>query len=73
MIQNKGKWFTVGKGKSCSQDLDWKKGESDDIVTTRGLKAGQLWLDGKLVGQAPGHKTGPSLMDNDFLGGKCRD
>ena len=50
-----------------------EKGESGYIVTTRGLKAGQLWLDGKLVGQAPGHKTGPSLMDNDFLGGKYRD
>ena len=50
-----------------------EKGESGYIVTTRGLKAGQLWLGGKLVGQAPGHKTGPSLMDNDFLGGKYRD
>ena len=66
MIKNKGKWFTQGKGKSCSQDLDWKKGETHHIVTTWGPKGHQLWLDGKLVGQAPGHKTGPSLMDDDF-------
>ena len=61
MIQNKGKWFTVGKGKSCSQDLDWKKGESDYIVTTRGLKAGQLWLDGKLVGPSSRTQNGPFI------------
>ena len=66
MIKSGGKWFTKGKGKSCSQDLDWKKGETHHIATSWGPKGQQLWLDGKLVGQAPGHKTGTTKMDKNL-------
>ena len=66
MIKSGGKWFTKGKGKSCSQDLDWKKDETHHIVTSWGPKGHQLWLDGKLVGQAPGHKTGTTKMDKNL-------
>ena len=66
MIKSGGKWFTKGKGKSCSQDLDWKKGETHHIVTSWGPKGQQLWLDGKLLGQAPGHKTGTTKMDKNL-------
>ena len=34
MIKHNGNWFANGNGKSCSQPLDWKKGETHFIVTT---------------------------------------
>ena len=66
MIKNSGQWHAEGKGKSCSQDLDWKTDETHFIVTTWGPKGMMLFLDGELAGHVDDHKTGPALMDDDF-------
>ena len=65
MIKHKGKWFENGIGKSCSKPLKWETGETHFITTTWGPKGMHLFLDGKSVGKGD-HKTGPSLMDDDF-------
>ena len=66
MIKHNGKWFANGNGKSCSQPLDWKKGETHFIVTTWGPKGMKLWIDGGLEGHVKDHKTGPAKIDDDF-------
>ena len=60
MIKHNGNWFANGNGKSCSQPLDWKKGETHFIVTTWGPKGMKLWIDGGLEGHVKDHKTGPA-------------
>ena len=66
MIKHNGNWFANGNGKSCSQPLDWKKGETHFIVTTWGPKGMKLWIDGGLEGHVKDHKTGPAKIDDDF-------
>ena len=66
MIKHNGNWLANGNGKSCSQPLDWKKGETHFIVTTWGPKGMKLWIDGGLEGHVKDHKTGPAKIDDDF-------
>ena len=66
MIKHNGNWFANGNGKSCSQPLDWKKGETHFIVTTWGPQGMKLWIDGELEGHVKDHKTGPAKIDDDF-------